>query len=667
MTPPFTLSGGPKARSRSAPEQAARTPFDSALRAPLRVNVLLLAFISFTASAAEPLPAEHVSAIDASIRAALALRPSAGLSVAVSWRGAEWMQGYGFARLSPPKPATPQTSYRLASVTKTMTGVAVMQLVEQGKVELDADLHTYLPRYPEKPWPITVRDLLMHVSGTYHYRDQKKEAHFKRRFSTAQSLKIFQDWELAHEPGTKFTYTSYGYNVLGAIIEAVSGQSYSDYLQENVFRPAGMKRSVVEDRAKADASWAAGYRVKAGRLTASEEIDISSRFAGGGARSTVEDLVHYGQALLAGRLVKPKTWEQMIVSGRTRDGRWVDYGLGFAVFPQHGHFTVQHLGGQPETTSLLIILPAEQLVIAMLTNVEGQGALLNDVGDAVIETLLEDGVRRRSLYADDPVDQALLEGMNRVFSYGLARREGWGGELGGGSVEEAFTQLGQALSRERIAMDPEEARATLAAAHHPSRGAWLPRAGASMAHVLEQEYGATRRYAALGPIRFFADYAEVCSRKSCPGLLSPKLRDDLAWMQVQWDWAGARLGAYRPERALDARELRDGLEPLLSHVQVHPDFVPELSAIAARWRDAGRDADALATLDLSARLHPGSAEARLQLADAALLWGDEDRAELLYERATKEALAKRATALELSAHPRAQAAAQWLKQAAASR
>ena len=653
--------------SRSSVESAAGSLRLRAFGPPLRVNVLLLLLVSSAASAADPLPAEQVTQIDASIRALLAQRPSAGLSVAVSWRGLEWSTAYGYARLHPARAATPQTSYRLASITKTLTGVAIMQLAENGKLALDAEVQAYLPKYPRKPWPITVRDLLTHVSGTYHYRDQKKESHFKRHFSTAQSLKLFEDWPLAHEPGTKFTYTSYGYNVLGAIVEAVSGQSYADYLRDNIFLPAGMSRSQVEDPRARDDGWAAGYRVKAGRLIPSEEIDISSRFAGGGARSTVEDLVRYGQALFAGRLVKPATWQQMIVSGRTRDGKWVDYGFGFAVYPQHGHFVVAHLGGQPETTSLLILLPGEQLVIALLTNVEGQGALLSDVGEAVIATLLEDGLRRRPLYADDPVDQVVLDGMNRVFSYGLARREGWGGELPAASVEDGFTQLGQLLARERVALDVEGARAALANGHHPSKGAWVPRVGAAMVAVLEEEYGTNRRYAGLGPVRFFTNYAEVCARRKCPGLLSPKRREELGWMLVQQEFATAKLGRYAPERALDARELRDTLEPVLSKLQVAPDFVPELAARVVRWREQGRDADALATLELVSRLYASSPELPLLLADSALLYGDEERAEGLYEAATKEVLARRATAFEASGHPKAQAAATWLKKLAATR
>jgi CubicO group peptidase (beta-lactamase class C family) len=626
-------------------------------------RVFLLVLLALPAHAEPSLPPEQVATLDAAIRTLLAQRPSAGLSVGVRLGDAQWLTAYGYARLSPAKPATPRTSYRLASVTKTLTGVAIMQLVEQGKVGLDEEIHTYLPKFPRKKWPITVRELLSHLGGIYHYRDNKKEGHFKTHFTTAQALAVFEQWPLAHEPGTKFLYTTYGYDVLGAIIEAASGQSYGEYLKDHLFVPAGMTRSGMEDKKALDADSAVGYRIKAGHLVPSEEIDISSRFAGGGTRSTVEDLLRYARALFAGALLKPATWEQVQLSAQTHDGHWVDYGLGFGVFPQHGHLVVSHLGSQPETTTLLLLLPHQGLAIALATNVENQNELLSDVAAAVVETLLEDGVRRRPLYADDPTEQLLLEGMGRLFSYGLARGEGWGGAVVGAADSDAFARAGELLSREHIAADPEGARKAIAEAHHLANGAVLPRVGAAMAQVLAEEHP-EKRYAALGPIVFFSDYAEACAQKACPGPLSPELVSELKWLRTQWDWAGARLGGYRPERAADAKELTDALEPWLSRAAVHPDFTAELAAVAHRWRAAGREADADAALELSARLHPFAVEPQLELADAALLLGDEERAATLYAAASPENLLKRASALELSAHPRAAIAAAWLRKLA---
>ncbi|MBK7859144.1 MAG: beta-lactamase family protein [Archangiaceae bacterium] len=627
--------------------------------APVR---FLLALFIASSAAAEPLAPEHVAALDADIRALLSHRPSAGLSVAVGYGDAEWLSAYGYAQLAERKRATPSTTYRLASVTKTLTAVAIMQLVEQGKVKLDDDLHTYLPRYPKKPWPVTVRQLLSHLGGVYHYRDPKKEGHFKTHFSTAQALALFEGWPLAQEPGTKFLYTTYGYDVLGAIVEAASGQSYAEYLREHIFQPAGMSRSSMEDKKHLGTDAARGYRVRAGRVVPSEDIDISSRFAGGGARSSVEDLLRYARALTDGKLVTPQTWQQMQQPAQTKDGHQVDYGLGFGVFPQHGHSVVSHYGGQPETTTLLFLVPARRLVVALATNVEGQDALLGEIAGAVLERLLEDGVRRRPLYADDPVDQALLDGMTRVSSYGLARREGWGGPLNQtpASLDDAFARVFELLSRDRIATDVDTARKQLAAAHHPSNGSVVPRAGEEMARVLEKALP-DRNYAALGPIAFFSDYGQVCELESCAHPLPQRLKEDLQWLRTQWEWAGPRFSSYRPERAADARELAEALEPTLKQAAVHPDFVAELSTAAARWRDSGREAEATAALELSARLHPFALEPQLQLADAALLLGDEDRAAELYEPAAHEALLKRAAALELSAHPRAQLAAAWLK------
>ena len=115
--------------------------------------------------------------------------------------------------------------YRLASVTNPMTATAILQLVEQGKIDLDADVQKYVPYFPKKNYPVTVRNLLGHLGGISHYKDYSVEGHFKKAKNTKESLAVFMDWNLVAEPGTRFNYTSYEYNLLGAVIEGASGMS----------------------------------------------------------------------------------------------------------------------------------------------------------------------------------------------------------------------------------------------------------------------------------------------------------------------------------------------------------------------------------------------------------------------------------------------------------
>jgi CubicO group peptidase (beta-lactamase class C family) len=146
----------------------------------------------------------------------LASTPMPGFSVAVMKDDFVWSRGFGFADLENHVPATAESSYRLASVTKPMTAVAVLKLAEEGRIDLDAEVQKYVPSFPRKQWPVTVRQLLAHLGGISHYRDLAAESHFREPKNTAESLAVFRDFDLVAEPGTRFSYSSYGYVLLGA-------------------------------------------------------------------------------------------------------------------------------------------------------------------------------------------------------------------------------------------------------------------------------------------------------------------------------------------------------------------------------------------------------------------------------------------------------------------
>lgn len=161
--------------------------------------------------------------------------------------GFVWVKGYGFADLENKVPANPDSAYRLASVSKSMTAVAIMQLVETKKIDLDAEVQTYVSYFPKKPWPVTVRQVLGHIGGISHYKNAEKELHIKEHKSTREAIAIFQDFDLVAEPGTRYSYSSYGYNLLGAIVEAASGMSFGDYMKQNVWGPAGMNDTRMDN------------------------------------------------------------------------------------------------------------------------------------------------------------------------------------------------------------------------------------------------------------------------------------------------------------------------------------------------------------------------------------------------------------------------------------
>ena len=211
-----------------------------------------------------------------------------GVTVAIgSAEGLYWDNGFGMADLENMVPATAQTRIRLASITKPITATAVMQLVERGKMELDAPIQKYVPTFPQKQWPVTVRLLLGHLSGIRHYASDEEVASTRHYLNRVEPLKIFQDDPLKFEPGTQFSYTTYGFNLLGAAVEMVSGKPFEDYLRENIFEPAGMHSIGLDDGYAIIPHRSRGYE-----LTADKQIrncglaDTSNKVPGGGLIST---------------------------------------------------------------------------------------------------------------------------------------------------------------------------------------------------------------------------------------------------------------------------------------------------------------------------------------------------------------------------------------------
>jgi CubicO group peptidase (beta-lactamase class C family) len=176
--------------------------------------------------------AQAIAAFSEYVESRMAQDRIPGLTIGFLKDGFSWAQGYGFADLENRVPAGPDSAYRLASVSKTFTALAVLQLVEQGKIDLEAEVQAYVPDFPRKEWPVTVRLLLGHLGGISHYRNYDLESHIKEPRDTREALAIFQDFELVAEPGTKYHYSSYGFNLLAAVVEAASGQPFGRYLRD---------------------------------------------------------------------------------------------------------------------------------------------------------------------------------------------------------------------------------------------------------------------------------------------------------------------------------------------------------------------------------------------------------------------------------------------------
>ena len=201
-----------------------------------------------------------------------------------------WSEGFGFADLESGMRATGSTIYRIGSVSKPVVGTALMQLVEQGKMDLDAELQTYVPEFPRKRWPLTIRHLVTHTSGIRHYAGDEF-ASMKRYNDLLSPIEIFAADPLLFEPGTRYSYSTYGFNLVANVVENVGGMPMADYMARYVYEPAWMNNTAMEDQREIQLGRAKWYETdRSGAWVNAPYADLSNKYSGGGITSTVEDL-----------------------------------------------------------------------------------------------------------------------------------------------------------------------------------------------------------------------------------------------------------------------------------------------------------------------------------------------------------------------------------------
>jgi serine beta-lactamase-like protein LACTB, mitochondrial len=362
-----------------------------------RVIFALCALLLFSGSRAAaqqaqihtPLPAEKIGQIEALIKAEMSRQSIPGLSVAVVANGQmRWSEGYGLADVENAVPARPSTVYRLGSISKPVTATAIMQLVERGKIDLDAPVQKYCSAFPEKQWPITTREVLGHLSGIRHYKSDEEFNNTRHFSGTTEALSMFKDDPLLHEPGVKYTYTTFGYTLLGCEIEGASGMTFADYVRENVFKPSGMDRMRVDSISDIIPNRAQGYRkTSKGELINSPLADNSYKVPGGGFVSTAEDLAKFAVAVQGSKLLKKETTEQMFKSLKTREGKETGYGLGWSVNTRNGQRNIGHSGAQQRVSTFLHMQPEQGLAVVIMANLEG--ARLGDLVVQISDILLK--------------------------------------------------------------------------------------------------------------------------------------------------------------------------------------------------------------------------------------------------------------------------------------
>jgi CubicO group peptidase (beta-lactamase class C family) len=292
-----------------------------------------------------------------------------GLALAVSV-GSDLVcsEALGWSSLDPLRPATTESRLRIASISKALTSVALGLLWQQGSLDLDAEVQRYVPSFPRKQHAITVRQLAGHLSGLPHYGPNdilNREPYG----SVTAALAKFADRQLMHAPGERFAYSSFGWNLLAAVIEGATGIEYLRFMADRVFAPLGMADTAPDQPGVAGSERADCYIVRTGgEVSRAPAIDNSDAWASAGFLSTAEDLVRFARGVLEGRVLEPRTVELLFTPMRTRDGAAVPYGLGWELGSHCGQRVVGHGGSHLGATAQLLVLPEQRIAVALLAN-----------------------------------------------------------------------------------------------------------------------------------------------------------------------------------------------------------------------------------------------------------------------------------------------------------
>jgi CubicO group peptidase (beta-lactamase class C family) len=338
----------------------------------LRIAFLCLLFLS--PAGAQPIEQRRTD-LERIVTQAMARDRIPAISVAVATPDdAVWAGAWGLADLENFVPATARTAFRLASVSKPFTAAAALILAQEGRLDLDAPIQKYIPEFPQKQWPVTARQLLGHLGGIRHYAADEFNS-TKHYWNLAEGLKIFAGDPLLHEPGTKFEYTSYGFNLAGAVVEAAAGQPFAEFVRRRILEPSGSPSMQPDDVYTLVPSRARGYRRRPdGEIENCALADTSNKIPGGGWVATASDVARFGQALMAGKLLRPETLETMWTPQRLKDGRSTGYGLGWGLKRSGEVRIVEHAGGQQGASTFVVMAPEKQVAVVVLTNLEGAPA-----------------------------------------------------------------------------------------------------------------------------------------------------------------------------------------------------------------------------------------------------------------------------------------------------
>ena len=362
----------------------------------LTASSLALVLAAVAAPGQQPSRAVLLARIDSLATEFLRTTHTPAVSVAVL-RGGDTlvMKGYGEASINPRREANAATVYRIGSITKQFTSAAVMRLIERGKLSLEDPMSKYLPDVPLHGKTVTIHHLLNHTSGIHSYTSEAEWQKTWAQDLTPRQIVGFVDKDtFDFAPGAGYRYNNTGYVLLGMIIEKVTGESYANYLQHDLFTPLGLRHTSYCPSRPTDPSFAEGYSSQDGTAKPAAYLSMTHPFSAGALCSTVGDLVIWQRALQAGRVVNARSYALMTTPDTLINGRRLNYGFGLVPDNLSGHRSIGHTGGVNGFTTASMFFPDDSVNVVVFSNSDrGPDPLALNISRAVFGLPLVAGPR----------------------------------------------------------------------------------------------------------------------------------------------------------------------------------------------------------------------------------------------------------------------------------
>lgn len=335
-----------------------------------KVSILFAFGLSFNSAIAQTSGVSQLNSVFDALLSPQFKGDGPGIAVLVTRKGQViYQKALGKANLELGVPMQTENVFRIGSITKQFTAVAILQLMEKGKLNVTDEIVRFLPDYPTGGHKITIEHLLTHTSGIQDYTGIKDTIGRSRLdFTTREMIAYFKDAPLRFIPGTKYEYSNSNYFLLGYIIELISGKSYMEFLQQEFFDPLGMTRSlyasdiqVVKNRVDAYALGKNGY----------EKViheSVTQPYAAGSIMSTIGDLFKWHKAILSYQLIKKETLEKALTRYKLANGQEIDYGYGWRLGSVYESPSIWHGGLIDGFMSMAIYLPREDVFVTVLSN-----------------------------------------------------------------------------------------------------------------------------------------------------------------------------------------------------------------------------------------------------------------------------------------------------------